>query len=208
MGFMEIILYAIGLLVAVTIHECSHAYIADKLGDPTPRLMGRLTLSPWPHIDPVGLIMLLLVHFGWGKPVQINPRYFRSPMRDQALVAMAGPVSNFATAFVLALVLRGVGWFLPDIVSLVLLAIVEVSIMLGVFNLLPLPPLDGSKVLGLIVPRRWNGAYTRFLAEGQVFTILFIVFDSVVLRQMGHSLLEYTIGNLSLLIKGVMFLGG
>ena len=111
---MDFLYLIIGLLIGITIHEFSHAYVADRLGDPTPRYQGRLTLNPVAHIDPVGTLMMLLFHFGWGKPVIVNNQYFRSPMRDMALVSLAGPISNFVVAFVMVLLLRGFGDFLPD----------------------------------------------------------------------------------------------
>lgn len=206
---MELLYLIVGLLVGITIHECSHAFVADRLGDPTPRVQGRLTLNPLAHIDIVGTIMMLLFRFGWGKPVQVNNQYFRSPVRDMALVSLAGPVSNFFVAFVLALVLRGVGDGMPDVIFSLLNFVIDVNIVLGVFNLLPFPPFDGSKVVALFVPRRFEKAYQRFLDYGVVYVILFVVFDAIVLApMMGHiSFIQRFISFAAAFVKGVIVLG-
>ncbi|MCX6733345.1 MAG: site-2 protease family protein [Candidatus Peregrinibacteria bacterium] len=206
---MELIYLIIGLLVGITIHECSHAFVADRLGDPTPRIQGRLTLNPLAHIDVVGTIMMLLFRFGWGKPVQVNNQYFRSPVRDMALVSLAGPVSNFFVAFVLSLILRSVGDGMPDVIFSLLNFVIDVNIVLGVFNLLPFPPFDGSKVVALFVPRRFEKTYQRFLDHGVVYVILFVVFDAIVLApMMGHvSLIGRFISFAAAFVKGVIVLG-
>ncbi len=142
-----------GLILALTFHEYAHAKMADKLGDPTPEGQGRLTLNPFAHLDPIGTVCLLFAGFGWGKPVQINSSYFRDPAKDNMKVALAGPIMNFILAFVLFFVtalimLLGVNLSEKVFETLVLIfsqaALLNVS--LGVFNLLPVPPLDGSKV--------------------------------------------------------------
>ena len=142
-----------GLILAITIHEYSHAKMADKLGDPTPEAQGRVTLNPLAHIDPIGMICLLVAGFGWGKPVQIDPSRMRSPAKDSMLVALAGPVSNFILAFISFLAYGILYFALPheSTLSLILLTMVyvcaQINLSLGVFNLLPFPPLDGSKIL-------------------------------------------------------------
>lgn len=206
---MELLYLIVGLLVGITVHEYSHAFVADRLGDPTPRMQGRLTLNPLAHIDVIGTIMMLLFRFGWGKPVQVNNQYFNSPVRDMALVSLAGPVSNFLVAFVLALVLRGVGDGMPVFVFSLLNFVLDVNIVLGVFNLLPFPPFDGSKVVALFVPRRFERAYQHFLDRGVVYVILFVVFDAVVLSPlMGHvSLIARFISFAAAFVKGVIVLG-
>lgn len=142
-----------GLILAITIHEYSHAKMADKLGDPTPEAQGRVTLNPLAHVDPVGMICLLVAGFGWGKPVQIDPSRMRSPAKDSMLVALAGPVSNFILAFISFLAYGILYFALPheSTLSLILLTMVyvcaQINLSLGVFNLLPFPPLDGSKIL-------------------------------------------------------------
>lgn len=142
-----------GLILAITIHEYSHAKMADKLGDPTPEAQGRVTLNPMAHIDPVGMICLLVAGFGWGRPVQIDPSRMRSPAKDSMLVALAGPVSNFILAFISFLAYGILYFVLPheSTLSLILLTMIyvcaQINLSLGVFNLLPFPPLDGSKIL-------------------------------------------------------------
>ena len=142
-----------GLILAITIHEYSHAKMADKLGDPTPEAQGRVTLNPLAHIDPIGMICLLVAGFGWGKPVQIDPSRMRSPAKDSMLVALAGPVSNFILAFISFLAYGILYFVLPHelTLSLILLTMIyvcaQINLSLGVFNLLPFPPLDGSKIL-------------------------------------------------------------
>ncbi len=139
------------LLIVITVHEFSHALVADRLGDPTPRLAGRLTLNPVAHIDPIGFLMLLIVRFGWAKPVPINPYNFRNPRTGALLVSLAGPVSNFLFAWVVAIVFRTmpIG---SDLLAQVLSYTIFINLALGVFNLIPIPPLDGSHVLEFFLP--------------------------------------------------------
>lgn len=150
---METLLMLPGLILALTVHEYAHAKTSDRLGDPTPEQQGRLTLNPFAHMDPVGTICLLFAKFGWGKPVQINPAYYRNPARDSALVAAAGPISNFILSFILFIVLSLLIIFgNPESVMITTLVTMVYSgallnIGLGLFNLLPFPPLDGSKIL-------------------------------------------------------------
>ena len=147
-----------GLLIAITFHEFAHAYAADKLGDDTPRNQGRLNLNPLSHLDPVGCIMLLFARIGWGKPVEIDPRNFNrniSMSKGEAIVSVAGPLMNFILAIIFAfiyfLVLRINPLFYltktGGIVASILTSTFMINIGLGLFNLIPLPPLDGSKIL-------------------------------------------------------------
>ena len=146
-----------GLIIAMVIHEYAHARVAVALGDWTPMLMGRLSLTPAAHIDPVGLIMLFLVRFGWAKPVIIDPRNFRKPRRDDILVSLAGPAANLVTAFlalVALLVLKSTMGHLSFGVYQVFQLIIIYNINFAIFNLIPLPPLDGSHVLMQLLPPR------------------------------------------------------
>lgn len=155
-----------GVLLAMTFHEFAHAYAADKLGDDTPRMQGRLTLNPMAHIEPLGILMLMFVHIGWGKPVQVNPRnYDRRFTMEQAdsIVSVAGPLMNFFLSIVLAVVYCAIIKFAPvafylSTMGQVTLAIIFnaiiVNVGLGVFNLIPLPPLDGSKVFLPVLPSK------------------------------------------------------
>lgn len=142
-----------GLVLALTFHEYAHAKVSDRLGDPTPAAQGRLTLNPLAHLDPVGTVFLVFAGFGWGKPVQIDERYYRNPTRDTMLVALAGPVSNFIQSFIWFLIYGALAKFIAVntmsmeiLISMVFYAAL-INLSLGVFNLLPLPPLDGSKIL-------------------------------------------------------------
>ena len=206
---MDIIYLIIGLVVATTIHEFSHAYLADRLGDPTARVQGRLTLNPLAHLDLIGTFMLIFFRFGWGKPVQVNPQYFKEPLRDAAVVSVAGPMSNFLMAFALALFLRGTYGFLPMWSRNLFETILDVNLILGIFNLLPFPPFDGSKVLGFFVPVRWTRAYERYLEKGMFYMILFVLFDYIVLAPLlGASIIQSTVFKVFVVVKGVLFLGG
>lgn len=158
-----------GVIIAITFHEFAHAFAADKLGDDTPRYQGRLNLNPLSHIDPVGFVLLLFAGFGWGKPVQINPNNFKrevSMSKGEAIVSLAGPLMNFIIAIVLTFIMGAIYKFAPsfmltnvgDIIILLIQCTIFVNIGLGVFNLIPLPPLDGSKIFMSVMPykaRRW-----------------------------------------------------
>lgn len=183
MELLALLLTLPGVIVAITFHEFAHAFVADKLGDDTPRRQGRLNLNPLSHIDPVGFFMLIFAHFGWGKPVEINPANFnrkRSMSAQEALVALAGPVMNLIIAIVLTIILFAITTFTPTfilsttgmLIGLTLQMAISVNIGLGVFNLIPLPPLDGSKILMHFLP---YNAKTWFENNAQIFYIVFIV---------------------------------
>lgn len=152
---LSFLIWLVALLVALTIHEFSHAAMADRLGDPTARLKGRKTLNPLAHLDPIGTLMLLFFHVGWGKPVPFDPYNLKDPRRDAALISLAGPASNLILATLLAIPLRIFSVFqfpfsvlvLPSFYSALIPPIIILNIGLGVFNLLPLHPLDGAKIL-------------------------------------------------------------
>lgn len=149
---IETLVYGIpGLLVAFVFHELGHGYTAYALGDPTPRVMGRLSLNPMRHIDPVGFIMIWAFGFGWAKPVQVDPRNFANPRRDMALVAFAGPFMNFVLAFLALATIHATGVESGLFYRLLAVA-AQYNVGLGVFNMLPIPPLDGSKVLAALLP--------------------------------------------------------
>lgn len=172
------------VLIAITFHEYAHAWVADKLGDETPSMQGRLTLNPLSHMDPVGFILLLFAGFGWGKPVEINTRNFNrnvSIEKGEILVSLAGPVMNFILAIIFAIILGIVYMFAPSsffattigsLVYILLQECVVINIGLGVFNLLPLPPLDGSKIFINLFPynaRRW------IMEHEQIFYYAFLI---------------------------------
>ena len=158
-------------LLCITFHETCHGLAAYRLGDNTAKRMGRLSLNPLKHVDLMGLIMMALFRFGWAKPVPVDPRYFKKPKQGMAITALAGPVSNFLLALVLLLIARGV--YLRALVTgqlsetwfSFLLNTASLSVGLGLFNLVPIPPLDGSKVLAVLLPDRaysWLMRYERF----------------------------------------------
>ena len=164
----------VGLIIGFTIHEFSHALAAQGQGDPTARRMGRLTLNPLKHIEPFGFALLLLVGFGWARPVQVDPQNLRHGRLGMAWVALAGPLSNFILAVLLGAVIRS--GIVPDDLArdnftdflggLVLPLVIFYNLALGVFNLIPLPPLDGSKVVGGLLPRVLYEPYLSFERYG------------------------------------------
>ena len=170
-----------GLLIALVVHEYAHARVADAMGDFTPRMMGRLTLNPKAHIDPIGLVMLLIAHFGWAKPVMYNARNFKDWKKGELLVALAGPASNLVVAFLslIALALLFKMGIFSDGVRLVLSLMVLYKINFAIFNMLPLPPLDGSKVLMVFLPGRY--AYKLMSLERYSFIILIAMMMTPVL---------------------------
>jgi Zn-dependent protease len=143
-----IILAAI-FMMALTFHEFAHAYLANHFGDPTPRLSGRLTLNPLAHLDPIGTLLLFFVSFGWAKPVPIESHNFKRPIIDEIQVALAGPFANLLFAVVTGLILRFIA--LPPALEPALVLVVILNINLMVFNLLPIPPLDGSHLLKILI---------------------------------------------------------
>ena len=165
MEISQLILTVIAALVALTIHEYAHGYVAYKLGDNTARSLGRLSLNPIKHLDPFGVICMVLFHFGWAKPVPINPGNFKNPRKGFALTAMAGPATNitvgFFTAFFYLLCLtyaRQTNIAILDSLQINLIRFLSyffsVNIGLGMFNLIPVPPFDGSRILNVILPDR------------------------------------------------------
>lgn len=169
------------LLLALTIHEYAHARVAVYLGDPTPRYEGRLTLNPIAHLDPIGLIMLWLFKFGWAKPVPIDPRYFKNGRQGMLMVSFAGPISNLLLAFVSALLM---GILLKiNLLSGGLLQVLRYTyiynLIFAVFNLIPIPPLDGSKVLMSLLPGRQAYALERIEPYGSFILIALVYLDII-----------------------------
>jgi Zn-dependent protease len=178
---LELFLYLAPILVAsLVLHELAHGYVATRLGDPTPREQGRLTLNPIVHLDPLGTTMFVVTYFlssfifGWAKPVQVHPGYFRRPKQAMALVAAAGPAVNFALAIVCVALL--VHMEFGEKTTNVLVRSYEVNLILGIFNLLPIPPLDGSRIVGALMT---DDLYTRWSAVDQ-YGIL-ILFGVIIL---------------------------
>ena len=177
-GFLiEIIAGLPGLIIAMTIHEYSHARVAYALGDYTPRLQGRLTLNPAAHVDPIGLLMLFIVHFGWAKPVQINPMNFSNPRRDDILVSLAGPASNLITAFIALIILvlmAKIDFPFTEGVLMVFNLIIIYNINFAIFNMLPIPPLDGSHILRNLLPYELARQYEYLERYSFIFLIIII----------------------------------
>ncbi|TSC59170.1 MAG: peptidase M50 [Candidatus Peregrinibacteria bacterium Greene0416_19] len=209
-------IFIIAILIALSVHEWAHAFAANRLGDPTAEQQGRLTLNPIAHLDPLGTLLFLLIGFGWGKPVPIDPRYFRRPRRDAAIVALAGPLSNFflaALCFTVLVVMapRGVAasvWGLLDF-SLqgpllraftwqLLSSSLFLNLGLMAFNLLPVAPLDGSKILGAVIPARYDDPYEQFLQWGP-WILLFLLLGE---RLLGMTLLADWIGGMMNAVLG------
>lgn len=181
------------LLIGFAFHEFAHAYVADRLGDPTPRSQGRLTLNPFVHLDPFGALMAVFFQFGWAKPVITHPQYFRgNPTRGHMLVALAGPLMNLALAFmamviwVLSLSLFGNSGWMP-MTSMILRALVIMNLGLGIFNLLPIPPLDGFAILRWVVPGRY--AHILQVVENYGMIILMLVLFTNILNTVLYPLM-------------------
>lgn len=163
------------LLIAITFHEYAHARAADFMGDPTPRYSGRLTLNPIDHLDPVGLLMLLFFRFGWAKPVPINPRHFRDVKKGMILVSLAGPLANVVLAFITLLLLKMP--FFPNNYFAFQLGqtILIYNLVLAVFNIIPIPPLDGSKLLMAVLPGRQAYAFAQLEQYGNLLLVALLV---------------------------------
>lgn len=174
----EIIAFAIALIPAFTFHEFAHAWVANYLGDPTARNLGRLTLNPLKHLDVLGTIMVFVIGFGWAKPVPVNPGYLRNGRRSMALVAVAGPLTNLAIAGVLASVFRFTGLLDQQYVEYILLTSIWLNCALLFFNLIPVPPLDGYRVMLGILPET---AAIQFSRIGQVGPL--VLFGLIMLGQ-------------------------
>ncbi|MDD6308780.1 MAG: site-2 protease family protein [Clostridia bacterium] len=175
----EILLRIPIVLLAITVHECAHGYVAYLLGDHTAKQSGRLSLNPLHHMDLMGTICMLVVGFGWARPVPVNPHYFKNPKGGMSLVGLAGPVSNFLMSIFFA-VLYGVvlryardngtiTWFFLSLFQMGMV----LNLQLGLFNLIPFPPLDGSKILAYFLPNKWY--YKLMMYERYAMPILMIL---------------------------------
>lgn len=186
---MDLLLLIISLVILIysaILHEIAHGYVADRLGDPTARLLGRLTLNPIPHIDPIMSVLLPLillisgspVLFGGAKPVPVDPFNLRDGRKDVALVSLAGPLTNLILAIVASIIIHILSAVLPDmsnVITQILFTIVRINLLLAIFNLLPIPPLDGSKIFALLLPERDARAYLS-VSEYGTFILLFLLF--------------------------------
>ncbi len=209
MELFDFIYLAIALLVTLSVHEASHAMVAYYLGDPTAKLQGRLTLNPLKHLDVMGTLLFIVTQsIGWGKPVPVNPSNFKHPIRDNALTALAGPVSNFVLSFALALPLKYLGVYMPEPLSDIMWTTFHVSIFLGLFNLFPFPPLDGSKIIGIFIPRKYHRQYVNYLENGLKYFIAIMLIDVFILGNLfGISLFGYIVSFLHEKVSMLLLLG-
>lgn len=170
------VVWVIALLVAITIHEFSHALVANYLGDPTAKLKGRLTLNPLAHLDPLGTLLLLIMHFGWGKPVPVDPYNLRHPRRDSALISLAGPASNLILAALLSLILHLAASLTTYYLILATLLIPTIILCVGlaIFNLVPIHPLDGFSVVLGFLPENLSQQWEELRGYGMIFLLILI----------------------------------
>ncbi len=188
----KIAIMLVPALLAIMFHEVAHGYVAERFGDPTARLLGRLNLNPFKHIDPIGTLAVFIFGFGWAKPVPVNPKNFRRPHRDMIWVALAGPLTNLSLAVISALCLRGMGLLdglsigeagvyqaFSRPVEMMLGFSLYINALLGVFNLIPIPPLDGGRILTGILPQRQAALISRLEPFGFMLLILLIFFTDI-----------------------------
>lgn len=188
---LSLIAWILAFVVAITVHEASHAWMADRLGDPTARLMGRLSLNPIVHYDPVGTTLLLVlvfmramgipvIPFGWAKPVMFDPYNLKNPRRDSALISFAGPLSNLTLAAILAIILRVVQspFSSLSLLPTLLIPIIILNVVLAVFNLIPIHPLDGGKIFIGLLPEKEAREAEVFLRRYGFIILLFLIFPT------------------------------
>jgi Zn-dependent protease len=198
----------VSLVFVLTLHEYAHAWMANFLGDPTAKQRGRMTLNPLAHLDPLGTILIFVAGIGWGKPVPVNPFYFKNRKLYEAAVALAGPMMNLIVAIIVLIPLKYFAPYLNGQLVALLFSIFDVSILLFAFNILPFAPLDGSKVLQVLIPNRWQGHYQEYLAKSGLYFFVFVLVDGFILgRYLGFSILGSMIGWVETLVKTVLFLG-
>jgi len=174
-------LYIIYIVISISIHEFAHAFSADRLGDPTARAAGRLTLNPFAHIDPLGTVILpfslLLLSggafaYGWGKPTPFDPYNLKNPRRDSGIISIAGPVSNLLLAILVAIIIR----FLPYVYSVFLIPLILTNIGLAIFNLVPIGPLDGQKIIFALLPRDLAYEFQTIMNRFGTLILIFMIF--------------------------------
>ncbi len=212
---VNLLIKALVLFTALPVHECAHAWVASKLGDNTARYQGRITLNPMKHLDLFGSLAMLLVGFGWAKPVPINPRNFKNRKVGMAISSLAGPVSNILMAYIFIIIYKVVGFlgyvnnFDTVKITQVISYIVILNIGLGIFNLLPIPPLDGSRIATLFLPSR---TYFKIMQYEQYIFIgmIIIIFSGILDRPLAFlqygllNILDFLSGYVDIIFRAVM----
>lgn len=167
------LIFLVCLLLSIAFHEFAHCFVTDRLGDPTPRAKGRLTLNPLAHLDPLGTFAMILTGFGWGKPAPYDPYNLKDPVRDTALIAAAGPISNFLIAGILSALLHaGIG---GEFFQLLATSVIYINLTLAIFNLLPIYPLDGGKVLRALLPYQASLEYEDLMSHYGTFILILLL---------------------------------
>lgn len=205
--YLQLLISAPPILIALTLHEFAHAFVADRLGDPTPRNQGRLTLNPLAHLDPIGTILLFIARFGWAKPVLVDPRNFKNPQRDMMIVAAAGPASNLALALIFGIIYQFMQGAPPEtrtgvILQFIISYSVVINLVLAFFNLLPIPPLDGSKIIRAFLPDTVLPAFSKLESFGP-----FLLLGIIVLGQYFNIAIVWTIIGPFVSFFSVLFTG-
>ena len=187
--FFYIALQFIVLIFAITVHEFAHGWVAYKLGDPTAKYMGRLTLNPLAHIDPFGtiilpllLVLLRMPPIGWAKPVPVDFMSLNNPKRDMFWVGIAGPSANFALAFILSAIIKTAPFLAQTLIGQVIVLAIIINVILGIFNLIPIPPLDGSRIISAILPYKYLVFYNKIQPYG--FLLIILLLWSGILREL------------------------
>lgn len=184
---IESLVYTVpAALIAITLHEYAHGYVSYKLGDPTPKQMGRLSLNPFAHLDPIGTLCLIFFHFGWAKPVCVNPYYYKDQKKGMVLVGLAGPLMNFILAFIsalfMAIIIKKTGGYVGSFTYYLfnfLNVCYVLNIGLGVFNLIPFPPLDGAKIVGGLLPEHIYFNFMKYERYGQLIIFGLLAFGAL-----------------------------
>jgi Zn-dependent protease len=186
LSLAELLKIVPAVLLGLTVHELAHAFIALKLGDDTPKLLGRLTINPIKHIDPIGFILLLVAGFGWAKPVVINRQNLRKPVRDDILIAVSGPIANLLLAIVLVASLKLALLLIKfhsrstfNLVASIFLAFISINVALGLFNLLPIPPLDGSHFIWSLLSTKSPASAAIYFRYGSFALLALIIIERI-----------------------------
>lgn len=197
------VILIVAMTIAITVHEFSHAFVAHWVGDDTAKRLGRLSFNPLVHLDPMGTILLLIIGFGWGKPVPVNAALVRPPVKwNMAAVSVAGACANVITAAVFGLLFRGVVSVAPIVLTELLIYIVVLNIMLAVFNLIPIPPLDGSNILAAILPGRIMSTVWPVLRYAPFILLVVVVMDNMAGTGIVWHVVQWPVGKLSSLFLG------